>query len=227
MAGSKKWLYQVTGKEDSDPLVIAQENGKDVFKLSLPDGSSEKNISTEASPVINSTTGSGISSLNFVKNNKMKINVQVQDMNSGSGPASLFSVNLKRIYNDKYVSVSEDVKSYTVDYQVCTSETALIDDVVDISGWKLSDGVYEMTFTFKDISGNELNYPSGEKKYFITKDETKPLISKTVPDISSSNSTSYTMSWTPPVDVKETRVSVKVNEGDASVTKLADGCSTK
>lgn len=215
MADSKKWMYQVNDKTDTKPLIFSKTGSADNFTAKISESDANA-LSLETSPTVSTSGGgSGINTLNFIKENKLYLDLQVQEPEMGSGPKSYFTIMLKRIYGKNYVSVpsSEKEKTVLVDFQNVTADDAVIDGYVDLndlydadSGEKLTleDGVYAMSFVFEDNSGNQFTYPADGKKYYITKDTTPPDIA--MPTVSSSNSTNYTISWPEFYDVKLAQV---------------------
>ena len=215
MAGSKKWMYQVNDKTDTKPLIVSKTGSADDFTAKISESDANA-ISQEASHTITTSGGgSGINTLNFIKENKLYLDLHVQEPEAGSGPKSYFTIMLKRIYGKNYVHVpsSEKEKTVLVDFQNVTADDAVIDGYVDLndlydadSGEKLTleDGVYAMSFMFEDNSGNQFTYPADGKKYYFAKDTTPPDIA--MPTMISSNSANYTISWLEFYDVKLAQV---------------------
>ena len=221
MAGSKKWMYQVSGKGDDDALVVSQESDKDVFDVKFTD---ETSLEQEAIHTVDMSTRTGLDTLKFVKDDKLKLKLQVNDINNCSGPASTFKKKKKKIYNENYAAVSEE-NEHELDFQVYTSEFATFEDTLDLSEWGITDGVYEMYFTFKDRSENSLTYPLDDKKYYIARDNIKPVVKSL--SMSSTNNTTYTTNWTTSIaDVKSIEYSVKTDDGSPVVTSLAGDIKT-
>ena len=215
MADSKKWMYQVNDKTDTKPLIFSKTGSADDFTAKISESDANA-LSLETSHTVSTSGGgSGINTLNFIKENKLYLDLHVQEPETGSGPKSYFTIMLKRIYGKNYVPVpsSEKEKTVLVDFQNVTADDAVIDGYIDLndlydadSGEKLTleDGVYAMSFVFEDNSGNKLTYPADGKKYYFAKDTTPPDID--MPTVSSSNSTNYTISWPEFYDVKLAQV---------------------
>ncbi len=215
MADSKKWMYQVNDKTDTKPRIFSKTGSADNFTAKISESDANA-LSLETSPTVSTSGGgSGINTLNFIKENKLYLDLHVQEPETGSGPKSYFTIMLKRIYGKNYVHVpsSEKEKTVLVDFQNVTADDAVFKGYVDLndlydadSGEKLTleDGVYAMSFMFEDNSGNQFTYPASGKKYYITKDTTPPDIA--MPTVSSSNSTNYKISWPEFYDVKLAQV---------------------
>ena len=120
---------------------------------------------------------------------------------------------------DEYGNESEDEEEHKLDFQVYTSELATFDDTLDLSEWGITDGVYEMYFTFKDRSENTLTYPANNKKYYFARDKVKPDFKNL--SMSSNNNTTHTITWATSIpDIESIQYSVKVNEETPDVTNL-------
>ena len=223
MAGSKKWMYQVNGKTDKEPLVIAQDDGADVFEVKGFNSGEERIIQQETShPVSNTNSSSnGISTLRFLKDGKIRLKLQLDEVGSGSGPASQFTVMLKKVYNENYDRSSSSTIEKPVDFQVCTADTGIYDDYLDMSDWGLADGVYEMSFIFKDRTENPTTYPTNiNYKYYIAKDGEKPALK--THSFTTSNSTTYKLNWTPTMyDIQDVKLSVKRNEEEPEIVQFS------
>lgn len=67
---------------------------------------------------------------------------------------------------------------FTVKYKKITKTNGIYSDEngIDLGFlFDLQDGIYKMTFEFKDRGGNSLSYPSGKAYYFA--------VDKTAPDV--------------------------------------------
>ena len=204
MAGSKMWMYQVNSETDTQPLVVSKSGDNDLFSVKI-DGTVQ--LSKEASHTIG-TGGTGFDTLKFLKNGKLNLDIRVQDQIGGSGPNSFFMLNIKKIYGENYAELeaaNQTEHSLKIDFQNVTSEEGTFKGTIDFAEEKLSlgDGVYEMNFDFKDRSNNSMTYPSGGNFYFAV-DTKAPEIS--ISTVSSSNSTTYTLSWSDYIDLKNTEI---------------------
>ncbi len=166
MAGSRKWMYQVSSGDDSKPMIV---NNQAPYQVNYSDNFA---IGKYSSYTVTQTT-EAISALKKMDDNKLKLKLEVGEESGGSGPGDFFTINLQRIYDDKYETIIEDSIPYPVYYQEVTTETAKFDGTVDMTGWNLKDGVYAMNFTFADRSNNLLTYPTvsetgeGDRYYFV------------------------------------------------------------
>ncbi|MBR6079606.1 MAG: hypothetical protein IKP60_05550 [Treponema sp.] len=204
MAGSKMWMYQVNGETDTQSLVVSKSGDNDLFSVKV--GGTEQ-ISKEESHTIG-TGGSGFDTLKFMKDGKLSLDIRVQEQNYGSGPSSFFMLNLKKIYGENYAELgAADQAEYNlkIDFQNVSSDEGAFKGTIDFANENLSlgDGVYEMNFDFKDRSNNSMTYPEDGKFYFAV-DTKAPEIS--MPTVSSSNSTTYTLAWSDYIDLKKAEI---------------------
>ena len=162
MTAGKKWIYQVTNSEDkTSPGVVSNE-----VKLVTSTGTTTL---TALSAVPSSPWAS--SSIPYANIKKLSINCKVKD--TGSGPADSFLVNFKRVgtyddasYHGWTTTTAKEYPSKSVSYQSVMGENAECSKTIDFSDRNLEDGVYAVTFEFKDKSGNSVTYPSNGKFYF-------------------------------------------------------------
>ena len=194
MTGSKKWTYQVNDQvDDAPPKFLDPKDIKIAMNAGLTD-KSEISV-TNVQPVV---------SLNTLFNRDKKINLNIKVTDTGSGPLDEFTVYLRKIQNEKYENISNPVtRSVDIQYQRVTSQKGIINKDIDLSTLfekefsdektkELSDGVYQMSFDFWDRSGKHLKYPENGGYYFIV-DNTPPDVP--IPTLSSTNNTTYTLSW--------------------------------
>lgn len=204
MAGSKMWMYQVNGETDTQSLVVSKSGDNDLFSVKV--GGTEQ-ISKEVSHTIG-TGGSGFDTLKFMKDGKLNLDIRVQEKNGGSGPSSFFMMKLKKIYGENYVELgdaNQTMYNLKIDFQNVTADEGTFKGTIDFANENLSlgDGIYEMNFDFKDRSSNSMTYPSGGNFYFAV-DTKVPEIS--IPTVSSSNSTTYTLAWSDYIDLKKAEI---------------------
>lgn len=230
MAGSKKWMYQVNDKTDTKPLIVSKTGSADDFTAKTSE-SDVTAISQETSHTVSTSGGgSGINTLNFIKENKLYLDLHVQEPETGSGPKSYFTLILKKIYGKNYVPVAEDEKTALIDFQNVTADDAVIDGYVDLAGLydaddgeelTLEDGVYAMSFMFEDNSGNQFTYPTDGKKYYFAKDTTPPDIA--MPTVSSSNSTTYKLEWNDSFDLDTSEIIYGIENSAMTTESFAKG----
>ena len=196
MAGSKKWMYQVNAKTDDKGLVVTKSGGNYCFSAKIGGTS----LSHVASMSIDEN-GNGINSLKFIRDNKILLDIQVQEPESGSGPKSYFTMNIKKVYDAKYDSVSGGAEqSALIVWQGVSSEDATFCGTIDLNeeGIELDDGVYEMSFVFSDKSGNDLVYPTNGRKIYFAKNGTE-ISSLPEPLVSGGGGNGkYTLGWNVP-----------------------------
>ena len=218
LSQSKKWMYQVNNRNDDKPLVIATESGKEKFSAKWKSDNTE--LKKSSTFTLNKT---GFEAMRFVKDGKFKfdLDIEVQEQEGGSGPNSYFTLKVKKIYGANYAT-SNIERGITLYYQNITAANAVFKGSVDLKeeGISLGDGVYEMSFDFRDRSGNPMTYPSGSHFYFAV-DTKAPEIS--TPTISSTNSTTYTLNWSDYVDLKTSEITL----GKNGATPTSLGAITK
>ena len=227
LRGSKKWMYQVNNKTDSDPLVFLKDNGKDLFELKLTkDGNS---LTSESSAPEIGNDGSKIKDLNFAQNTQKLSNEQtittssiyldviLQDVAGGSGPSANFTVYYERIKEKDYINDGNGefiTGNFSVPYTTVASEDALYNGNLELKMPK--DGLYRIWFDFTDRSKNHFYYPDGADEenstigFYVVKDTT-PTSEVTQTKIESgSGDTDFKVSWEIPqdLDYKETVVTV-------------------
>ena len=164
MVGSKKWIYQVNDQTDT----VAPDTSK-------CNVSTSKGTLTPADSITEMNL-EGIKSLNFIPQDN-KLNLEIRLTDAGSGPASKFEMVFQRIADTSYNSVTEEEISKMVDFTYVTVQDAVFSTSVDLSKFEdgaLSDGVYSLSFVFRDRSNNPAYYPATGKKYYFTKDFTPP-----------------------------------------------------
>ncbi len=200
MAGSKMWMYQVNNKTDDKPLVITNQNGSDLFTAKLSD---ETQLVQSASFAPNQ---SGFEGLRFTGDGKLDLDINVRDPDGGSGPNSYFTLNVKKLYGENYVDIGQQIaKSLTVDFQSVTSDEAMFEGRIDLEeeGFSIDEGVYELSFEFKDRSNNSMTYPSDGKFYFAV-DTKAPEMNE--PLVKSEDSSTYTFECNDCIDVKSAQI---------------------
>ena len=203
MGQTKKWLYLVNGDIDDKapevPSFILKDPAEKDFSGKLTD------------PSINS---SDLTSLHYIKSDTFKLGLKVHD---NTAPDSAFILNLEKLYDSSYKADSS-VSSKTINYTTCYGENAVYGkethqkdannntvSVIEPLPYKfenLSEGIYALTFTFKDRSGNSVTYPQVTEgnttkaaKYYFCLDNTAPDIAAPVVTDSNSNATSLILTW--------------------------------
>ncbi len=180
MTAGKKWIYQVTNSEDkTSPGVVSNE-----VKLVTSTGTTTL---TALSAVPTSPWAS--SSIPYANIKKLSINCKVKD--TGSGPADSFLVNFQkvgtydqcvvdnsntRVYPGWTTTTSKEYPSKSLSYQSVMGENAECNKTLDFSDMNLEDGVYALTFEFKDKSGNSTVYPSNGNKFYFNIDTQAPHV---------------------------------------------------
>lgn len=188
MSQAKKWLYLVNGNIDNEHPTLT--------KISIIDDSSKEITAKTTAPVI---SPSDFDKLQYVKSGKLKLALKVHD---NTAPDSSFILNLDKLYDSSYetnTTVSSISKS--IDYSVCYGTDAVfgkednnIIEPIDYELTNLTDGLYSLSFTAKDRSGNPLTIPA-EGKYYFCLDTSAPNIDAPIIKDSDSNATSLILNW--------------------------------
>ena len=171
MSQAKKWLYLVNGELDE---VIPTFTSIKIFDTAGAE------ITAENETVI---TTSNVNTLKYFKGGEFKLALKAHD---NVAPSSNFVINLRKIYDSSYNSLTTpenfvqsvefpmyygadavygDESSNTVNAQLCK-----------LNMDKLTDGIYGLSITVKDSSGNEATAPSNDKLYYFCLDSTPPAI---------------------------------------------------
>ena len=227
MAGSKKWIYMVNDSIDKDAPVIANETDVKVELMDTIVNGEEQGtveiVASESAPCTSSKAPA--SGLQYIKNKKIKLNIKSIDTGSGTSPS--FGIVLQKIYDGDYNEVTGDfIDSKTVKYKKVTKANGIYSDEngIDLGSlFDLQDGIYKMTFEFKDRGGNTLSYPSG-KAYYFAVDKTAPDVP--TPFMVSSNSTDYTVSWDDYHDLNLAKVTYGEAGGTMNVSEIAKGTNS-
>lgn len=216
MGASKKWMYQVSDKTDTKPLVIGKSGGKDLSVIKL---SSAKGQEITQTPFlsIDKNNGTGIETLNFLKDGKLYIDLQVQESETGSGPTPYFDFFMTRIYDEKYSSTNFKpeyyVNEFRKDYQAVTSEVGVFKDLIDLSDWPFDDGVYQLYYKFYDRSGNVSEYPgvTGTEGayYYVAIDNSFEMETPVITDKSNYTGARVSLSWKPCIDFEKAVIKYK------------------
>ena len=146
MTSGKKWIYQVTDGTDTNRPVIYES---DEFSVKLANG----NVLT---PILEDSNNPESVPKNAAK--KLDINLKIKDIESG--PADSFTLKFQRV-GSADLPLTKIVRFKSVDGNIAT-----FSDSLSISDVDFETGVYSMSFIFKDMSGNTLEYPSDKRYYF-------------------------------------------------------------
>lgn len=216
MADKKSWMYQVNNRTDSQPLIIPHVGNKDQFFVKLSDETEIKQI-----PWLGNISDS-FANIKYVKDNKLKLDIQVQEEESGSGPENNFELYATKLFdgayndlrvweNNKIISPEYYKNPCKLDYQILTSDAGLFKGIVDLSDLGVdADGVYNLYCVFYDKSGNRSEYPTatGSTTFYFAVDKTLEMAEPVITDESDSE-IKFKISWTPCIDLKETVIRYK------------------
>ena len=189
MSQAKKWVYLVNGDTDTLNPTITNIEIKDSLGNSLTP-------STSAPSVTN------ISALNFFKAGEFNLFAKIHD---NTAPDSTFNIILNKLYDASY-NPTTTVTTYTrnISYSTCYGENAIYGEETETDSIPLSckltnipDGVYSMSFEFKDGSGNSKTWPENNKLYYFSLDGTAPSIAAPSVSAPENSSTSLDLSWKP------------------------------
>ncbi len=174
LAGSKRWMYHVgDGTDNMTPnysytTCIVKETGT-TAALSV-----DKNLTGDSNGDLLS---SEIRSLSFFDGNSLDVdlNLTINDPAAsngsiGSGPRTWFKINLNKVYDSRYNKLASPAlfKEKQVDYNKnISADSASFEGTVTLDNLNLPDGVYELSFVFSDMSGNEKT--SGGKYFAVDK----------------------------------------------------------
>ena len=198
MNGSKKWVYQVSNRTDSESpeILDVDENNNPLqnpFKLSgitRHGGEWEEWLvnpeNTRTRPTVALSTG-GMSNFTFIQrnDNQVLINLEGTIVDGDGGMASTFTLKYRHLYTAGYQAANDydTIYSYVVDYASVMGLSANLPSNIDISGLQGNGGLYEMWFEFKDLSGHTITYPptaSGQttptQKYYLAFESTAPSV---------------------------------------------------
>ncbi|MBR4790185.1 MAG: hypothetical protein IK024_04745 [Treponema sp.] len=166
----KKWSYTVNNQTDKFPLVT------DKFTLKINNTSKTSKKFTKVSDLKN----------DFIKNNKFQIalDISVEENSDGqSGPDTSFWMKVEKVKGKNYQNASSS-RDIQIIYSTVDSLKASYTGTIDLLKTKakeiIDEGVYAISFTFKDKAGNDSTYPSDGKKYYFAIDKTgiseKPVL---------------------------------------------------
>ena len=238
LAGTEKWMYKVNNKTDKNALKMKQtgtgSNIHDDFEAKL----GTKTITPQnAYPA--ALTSEQFTNMNYLGRETndtilaLKFTVQEDDIYE-SGPDTEFKIFVKKVFDESYKSPESDsaVWSKTLNYTTVDPSEASYDDTINIKdiieSETIPEGVYEISFEFKDKAGNPSYYP-GTKKLYFTQD-TKNTASSPLSLIICEGVRKFKFKWTKPsalgvLDVKETSISCEKHLLHTSV--LAEPGSTE
>ena len=145
MTSGKKWIYQVTDRTDSEPPIVFEPN---TFTVKFADGQ-------DLSPYDSQPDSDSIHD-----NTAMKLDINLKIKDIGIGPADSFTLNFKR------VGSTNPQITKIVRFKSVQGDLATFSGKVSLSDTGLETGIYSMSFTFRDMSGNTLEYPSNGRYYF-------------------------------------------------------------
>ncbi len=226
MAGSKRWMYQVNNKTDTLALTV-RIGGQDLFSVKTPDDQDLDLIEY----FMLDTDGANLGNLIYINDKKLKLDIQVQEREGGSGPASYFEVYATKVFDSNYKDIRVmDDQTYqwitpvfyenplNVNYQTVTSDVAIFKGEVDLSSLNLEDGIYQFYCLFYDKSGNVLEYPNEYTTdnwllYYFAIDNDFSMEEPVITDVSDSE-VKFKIDWKSGIDYAKTKIRYKKHEDE-------------
>ena len=179
---SEKWRYLSNGKRDTNrPAVSAPSSTTMTFAI---DGLGLYDITGQTEPVIGSN-GSGLNAFdNYFIKDKSSVsfalnNITVTD--SESYPTSMFTLVCSRIYDEDYNKLSKPEEiTKTIDYEYALGQEAKynIEEHKTFELKDLEDGIYAVTYRFRDRSGNIRVIPDNGAPEDTAGDSTATIVNK-------------------------------------------------
>ncbi len=211
LSDSIKWIYQIGNQIDSEASSVSTCEVKGAGEVLFVPASEVPAHAKDKIP-----------SLNFTDGTKLHFNISVAD--SGTGSAANFTLMLKKLYEDDYVTQSDSKefsKSYT--FPFASRQFGLIDKDVDLYeelGIKES-GLYSLYFIFRDRAGYEKIWPQNDEKFYFVMDIKAPDISNP-PEVQEVVSNDYYFTWeeSQSIDYKNPALRIK-NLSTGEVTEKA------
>ena len=224
MSGYKRWIYRINDSTDTDSPKFNTANGYE-FAIKTS-GSAADNLKSTFSGVVQDSTGLG--SIDYVDESSLYVDISLLDEDIhgglGSGLASNFIVECKKLYNAEYASVTSELKNYVFDYKSNDTATAAASYEGKISFVDLEEGIYSLKLKFRDQSGNEFTEPAAENSYYyFCYDNTSPFTDiaedenpLTVTDTDDSNN-KLKLTWDASAykDLKESEITYKKHSDDS------------
>lgn len=240
LADIQKWMYQVNNKVDERPLVLVDDDPVHPFVAKFNTASGD--VPGTEKPVVNTTDASGIEKLSFIKkhtDNKyyMYLNLRVTTNGNGAPLTDSFELKYKKLYDNKYDTVSATDQTITVPYTETIMNTdSSFEGQVELPG--LADGIYQMQLVFKNTADTPqtLSYPEKEegleKYFYFAKDTVGPSLNSFNLDYNA-NTNKATFSWNNPNPCKDIiyTLTIKDNKGNQTIydndtfTNYASGTS--
>ena len=226
MAGSKRWMYAVNNKTDTLPLTV-RIGGQDLFSVKTTE---DKELQLEEYLTLDAD-GENLRNLIYVKDNKLKLDIQVQEREGGSGPSSYFELYATKVYDSNYednrvyddesyqiISPVYYINPLNVYYQTVTPDVGIFKGEVDLSSMNLEDGIYQFYCLFYDKSGNVLEYPNEESlgewlMYYFAIDNDFSMEEPVITD-ESDFEVKFKISWQPCIDYACTKIHYKKHDTD-------------
>ena len=210
MYENKKWMYQTNNHTDEKALALKvlqfmDENGT---PLNL-----QKSVSWYGDSItLLSNNNNGLDEMIFL-DNKLKLNLQVEEEEEGSGPTDTFAIELKYAANDKYLYFNDwdnlETTRIEINYDEVEAQSAKFNGIIDFSkeGVTLKEGLYIINIIIYDKNNN---WRSTCNFFGVDHTPVTPVsISTIIPD--GTSECKYTFGWkSPDWDIKKTTIYYKL-----------------
>ena len=231
LSGSKRWMYQVNNRSDTQPLLIPKYEDEDLITIKTVD---DVEILKTSTCISIQQDGSDIGNLVFVKDNQLYLDILVQEQENGSGPMPYFELYATRLYDENYM----DLRQYSTDgnlqliypkyyenpykiyYQTVTADAAVFKGTVDLTPMNLEPGVYQLYFVLYDKRNNKQDYPyvpygsDGSFRYYYFAIDNEVGMPEPIITDESSSGVKLKVSWEPKKDYYYTRIRYKKHDED-------------
>ncbi len=164
MSQSKRWIYEVNNKTDTEPPVLKTNATDHYINADSKTGNdiTGKQLGTSSTKLDYSTIQTLDNEKTIYYTNKIAVKFNLTDTN---GLTQKFEVHIKKAYDEYYKSCNETLQPLEIAYH-STGKNAFYEEIIDFSsqGYNLSDGLYQIYFKFKDACGNPCYYPDSTNK---------------------------------------------------------------
>lgn len=158
MAGNKRWMYHVNDETDNSAPAVTYDTCNLIYNgttksISIPVSALTSDLSFETVKSLSSAPN-----ITVVKGESLLFGLNLNLTVNDSGLKTSFKIGFSKVYGSSYNKLSSVNAVYekTVDYNTAvTSDSASFNGEVSLSINDFSEGIYELSFVFSDLSGNE------------------------------------------------------------------------
>ena len=229
MSASEKWRYLSNGERDTNKPIVSDNVNPIAFSIQ---GCNAFNLSGTDEPVI-ADDGSGLDVLdNFALTSGSQVNFTLNNIlvtDTLSYPTTMFTLACTRIYDGHYAKITSpattDKITKTIEYNFALGNKANYSGTHSLTG--LQDGVYAVTYNFKDHSNNVRVFPPKSpadaatnnteetKAFYFVVDTTNPEINGSLSEVTDARGTNSFKVSVPPLadgvrDIKESYIEYRV-----------------